>query len=44
VELFNQLAEYFQSIVEFPTEGVETITSEQYVRNVVDILFRSRKG
>lgn len=26
----------------FPTEAVETIFDEQYVRNVVDVLFRIR--
>lgn len=43
VQLFDDLAGYFQSIVEFPAEAVENLTSEQYVRNAVQILFRSVK-
>lgn len=42
VELFARLAEHFRSLVEFPPESVESITDEQYVRNVVDIVFRPR--
>ncbi len=43
VELFDELAGYFQSIVEFPAEAVENLTGEQYVRNTVEILFRPSK-
>jgi len=42
VELFDELAGYVQSVVEFPAEAVENITSEQYVRNAVEILYRSK--
>ena len=42
-ELFTRLGQYFRSIVEFPPETVEHITDEQYLRNVVDTVFRSRK-
>lgn len=42
VELFSELAEYFKSLVTFPAESVEAMPDEQYVRNVVDILFRTR--
>lgn len=41
-ELFAKLGEHFRSVVEFPPEAVESITDEQYVRNVVDIVFRPR--
>ena len=41
VELFDELAGHLQSVVEFPAEAVESITSEQYVRNAVEILYRS---
>jgi hypothetical protein len=41
VELFAQLAAHFQSKVAFPAEAVEGITDEQYVRNVVDVLYRT---
>ncbi|HEV2695959.1 MAG TPA: RDD family protein [Verrucomicrobiae bacterium] len=42
-ELFHRLGEYFRSLVEFPPESVESITDEQYLRNVIDTIFRSRK-
>lgn len=42
VELFDELATYVQSIVEFPAEAVESMTSEQYIRNTAEILYRSR--
>ena len=42
VELFDELTGYVQSIVEFPAEAVENITSEQYIRNAVEILYRSK--
>jgi uncharacterized RDD family membrane protein YckC len=43
VDLFDELAGYVQSVVEFPAEAVENITSEQYVRNAVEILYRASK-
>jgi len=42
VALFSELAEHFKSLVAFPAESVEAMPDEQYVRNVVDILFRTR--
>jgi len=42
VELFDELAAYVQSLVKFPAEAVENITSEQYVRNTVQILYRGK--
>lgn len=42
VKLFAELAAHFRSLVEFPPEAVEGIADEQYVRNVVDVLFRPR--
>jgi uncharacterized RDD family membrane protein YckC len=42
VEVFGQLANHIRSLVEFPPEAIEGIADEQYVRNVVDILFRPR--
>jgi uncharacterized RDD family membrane protein YckC len=45
VRLFDELAIYFQSLVAFPAGETEPITSEQYVRNIVEILyFRSPKA
>jgi uncharacterized RDD family membrane protein YckC len=41
-ELFGKLAEHFRSVVDFPPDSVEGIADEQYVRNVVDVVFRPR--
>jgi len=43
VELFDEIAAHFRSVVEFPHKATEGITDEQYVRNVVDILFRPQR-
>jgi uncharacterized RDD family membrane protein YckC len=40
VALFRDIADHFKSEVEFPPEATEGVSNEQYVRNVVDILFR----
>lgn len=40
LELFDDLADYFKSLVEFPPEAVEFTGAEQYVRNVVEIVYR----
>lgn len=42
VELFGQLAEYFRTKVEFPPEATDGIADEQYVRNVLDVIYRAR--
>jgi uncharacterized RDD family membrane protein YckC len=42
VDLFSGLAAHFRSIVSFPEESVIGLTDEQYVRNIVDLLFRPR--
>jgi uncharacterized RDD family membrane protein YckC len=44
VELFHNLADHFRSMVEFPAEATDGITDEQYVRNVLDIVYRTRTG
>lgn len=41
VELFRDIADHFRSLVEFPGEVTEGMADEQYVRNVVDIVFRA---
>jgi uncharacterized RDD family membrane protein YckC len=41
VQLFSDLAEHFKSKVEFPNEAIEGIADEQYVRNVVDVIYRA---
>lgn len=40
LELFARLAEYFRGIAEFPEEITIGLSDEQYVRNVVETLFR----
>lgn len=42
VELFGDLAVYFRAKVEFPAEVTEGVADEQYLRNVVDVLYRTR--
>ena len=39
MELFGELAAYFRAVVPFPEEPTDGLTDEQYVRNVVDVLF-----
>jgi uncharacterized RDD family membrane protein YckC len=43
VELFEGIASHFRSIATFPEEATYGISDEQYVRNVVDILFNADK-
>jgi uncharacterized RDD family membrane protein YckC len=42
VELFQNIAAHFQTIVSFPQEATEGVSDEQYVRNVVDALYRPK--
>ena len=42
IELFAELAGHFRSRVEFPPEATDGITNEQYLRNLADILYRTR--
>jgi uncharacterized RDD family membrane protein YckC len=42
VELFGDLAAHFQTKVEFPPEATDGVAAEQYLRNVVDVLYRTR--
>jgi uncharacterized RDD family membrane protein YckC len=41
VILFNEIATHFKAKVRFPLEAVESVSNEQYVRNVVDVLFKA---
>jgi uncharacterized RDD family membrane protein YckC len=43
LSLFREIADHFRAIVPFPEEATYGITDEQYVKNVVDIIFRDRK-
>jgi uncharacterized RDD family membrane protein YckC len=40
LQLFADLAQHFRSLVVFPAEAVEQLSDEQYVRNVIAILYR----
>ena len=42
VALFRDLSDYFKSIVSFPQEATDGISDEQYVRNVVEALYRPK--
>jgi uncharacterized RDD family membrane protein YckC len=39
--LFQALADHFRAMVEFPAADTEGISDEQYVRDVVDILYKN---
>jgi uncharacterized RDD family membrane protein YckC len=41
VELFGELATHFRAKVEFPAEATDGVADEQYLRNVVDVLYRT---
>ena len=42
VELFSGLAEHFRAKVEFPAEATDGVADEQFLRNVVDVVFRAK--
>jgi uncharacterized RDD family membrane protein YckC len=42
INLFRSLADDFRAQVSFPPDIVESLTDEQYVRNVVDLLYRPK--
>jgi uncharacterized RDD family membrane protein YckC len=42
VELFGELAAHFRAKVEFPAEATDGMADEQFLRNVVDVLYRTR--
>ena len=42
VGVFDEIADYFKAKTAFPPEATDGVSSEQYVRNVVDVLYRSR--
>ena len=44
VKLYGQLATHFREKVKFPDDAVFGLSDEQYVRNVVETVFRSRKA
>lgn len=44
VELFADIAGRFRSMVVFPEEAVDGLSDEQYLRNVVDVLYNNPKA
>jgi uncharacterized RDD family membrane protein YckC len=44
VKLYQQLAALFRDKVKFPDDAVFGLSDEQYIRNVVETVFRSRKA
>jgi uncharacterized RDD family membrane protein YckC len=42
VELFADLAGHFRAKADFPPEATDGVTDEQYLRNVVDVIYRTR--
>jgi uncharacterized RDD family membrane protein YckC len=42
LELFAELAAHFRTKVDFPAEALDGIADEQYLRNVVDVVYRTR--
>src|SRR5580704_14476702 len=40
LELYRQLAQRLRSLVAFPEEALQGMTDEQYVRNIVDLIYR----
>jgi len=42
VDLFSDLAAHFREKVDFPPVAIEGTPDEQYLRNVVDLLYRTR--
>lgn len=42
VELFGTLAAHFRAKVEFPAEAIDGVADEQYLRNVVDVIYRTK--
>jgi uncharacterized RDD family membrane protein YckC len=41
VRLFAEIAAYFKETVTFPPEATEGLSDERYVKNVVDVLYRT---
>ncbi|MBI1840874.1 MAG: RDD family protein [Verrucomicrobia bacterium] len=41
VHVFAEIASHFRTLAAFPPEATEGVTDEQYLRNVVDVLFRA---
>lgn len=44
VELFDELATHFRAKVEFPAEATDGVADEQYLRNLVDVIYRTTQA
>ena len=44
VELFQGIVAHFKTMVTFPAEATDGISDEQFIRNVVDALYRTKKS
>ena len=42
VRLFRRIAGYFKPLVAFPQEATDGLSDEQYIRNLVDALYRPK--
>ena len=42
IRLFRRIADYFKPLVPFPQEAADGLSDEQYIRNVVDALYRPK--
>lgn len=42
LELYKELADYFRAKVEFPQEATDGVSDEQYLRNVLGVVFHTR--
>ena len=42
VQLFRRIVNYFKTIVTFPQETIDGLSDEQYIRNLVDALYRPK--
>jgi uncharacterized RDD family membrane protein YckC len=42
VELFGELAAHFHAKAEFPAEAIDGVADEQFLRNVVDVIYRAK--
>jgi uncharacterized RDD family membrane protein YckC len=40
IELFRELAAHFRAKADFPPEATDGITDEQYLRNIIDLVYR----
>ncbi len=40
--LFKELATHFRAKAEFPAEATDGLADEQFLRNVVDVIYRTR--